>query len=127
MYLFQCMNPDCFDESGTYVFESKKPICPKCSGVPPEVGTVVLIHFAYYDKTGVQRGYRNRKFRVACNSMLPIGPWNCNSSFIGAVNCPSCKQSEIYKALWIPDPNNPATFFQDPNNVNTPEFSGEGI
>jgi hypothetical protein len=114
MYLFQCMNPDCFDASGTFTFESKKPICPQCKGIPPDIGTVALIHFGYYDKTGQLKGFKGRKFRIACGGHFTIGPWHSISSYLYAVNCPRCKESEIYKALWEPDPDNPASYFAVP-------------
>lgn len=115
-YLFQCMNPDCFEGTNIgFVFSSKLPICPKCNSRPPHVATAVRMHFIYRDKTGNLLGYLNRKYKVACGMQLQISPYEGMSDVMDVVNCPQCVKSDIYKAAWSPDPRDPLSYFRDPN------------
>lgn len=115
-YLFQCMNPDCSDTGRLgYVFEGTIPICPKCDSRPPYVGTAVIMHFLYGDKTGNVVGYMNRKFRVACGGSHIPTPYNATTTCMDVVNCPKCRKSEVYKAAWVPNADDPTSYFRNPN------------
>lgn len=116
MPLFQCHNPDCSgSETSTYVFENKYPICPKCQAGIPDVTTVVMVHLLYYSKTGQLRGSKGRKVAVACNTVVYSDPFNSLSVDPTCTTCPACLNSDAYKQIWMPNPNEPASFFKDPN------------
>lgn len=115
-YLFQCMNPECFENNNVgYVFSSILPICPKCNARPPYVGTAVILHFLYKDNKGSMLGYMGHKYTIACGKKFTCTPYEGMTNSLEAANCPSCKNSEIYKAAWSPNPNDPLSYFRDPN------------
>ncbi len=115
-FLFQCMNPDCNENGGIgYNFEGKFPICPKCNSRPPFVGTAVIMHFLYGDKTGNVVGYMNKKFRVACGASHTPTPYNATTTCMDVVNCPRCRQSEVFKLSWRPNQDDPLSYFRNPN------------
>ena len=115
MYYFQCMNPDCFETGIGYIFESKFPVCPKCGNKPPHVGTAVVMHFLYFHDKGTFRGYMNRKLSIACGANQVPTPYSASTLEMSLVTCPKCRQSEVFKAAWRPKPDDPMSYFQDPN------------
>lgn len=117
-YFFQCMNTDCLIDGGCpFIFEAATPICPKCEQGPPFTGTVVIMHYAYYDKGGKMKGYMGRKISIACLPGVPLGitPYCCSTGYLPLVNCPACKRSDIYKAMWKPIPEDINSYFENPN------------
>lgn len=114
--LFQCQNSDCSGGNGlSYIFDSTIPVCPKCGAKPPNIGTVVHMHLAYYDKTGPLMGYQNKKVKVACGAKNYADPFNCITDYIPLINCPQCLKSEAYKQLWYPDLNDLRSYYNSPH------------
>lgn len=109
------MNPDCIGNQGAYIFDSKLPQCDKCGNGPPNIATVVVMHYAYYNPKGHMKGYQGRKIAIACGSRVPVSPYNCHTDNIDIVNCPACYKSEIFKKVWSPMPDNLLSYYNDPN------------
>lgn len=117
-YLFQCNNEDCQLAGGrNFIFEAAVPTCPKCEQGPPFTSTVVIMHYVYYNKKGPIKGYAGRRISVACmpDVNIQVSPFQATTGHQSLVNCPKCRASEIFKRMYVPDPSNIHSFFDNPN------------